>query len=63
MPFKGRLEEWYAQHQTIDTYFKLIILTAWVIVFPRLNVVWSAFPDLPFPDARLASLLGLQRRA
>lgn len=63
MPFKGRLEEWYAQHKTIGTYFKLIVLTAWIVVFPRLNVVWRVFPSLPFPDAHLASLLGLQPRA
>lgn len=63
MPFKGRLEEWYVQHQTIGIYFKLILLTAWVVIFPRLSVVWRSFPDLPFPDAPLASLLGLQRRS
>lgn len=63
MPFKGKLEEWYAQHQSIGTYFKLILLTAWVVVFPRLNVVWRVFPDLPFPNTHLASLLGLLHRA
>lgn len=62
MPFKGQLEEWYVQNQTLGTYFKLIFLTAWVVVFPSLKVVWRIFRDLPFPDAYLASLLGLQAR-
>lgn len=63
MPFKGRLEEWYSQHRTLSTYFKLIMLTAWIVVMPRLNVVWWVCPGLPFPEPQLASLLGLQHRA
>lgn len=59
MPFKGSLEEWYTQNQSLGTYFKLIALTAWVVVFPRLDIVWRVFPDLPFPNQTLASLLKL----
>lgn len=59
MPFKGSLEEWYTQNQALGTYFKLIALTAWVVVFPRLDIVWRVFPDLPSPNQTLASLLKL----
>lgn len=59
MPFKGRLEEWYMQNQTLGTYFKLIALTAWVVVFPRLEIVWRVFPNLPSPNQHLAALLRL----
>lgn len=59
MPFKGSLEEWYTQNQSLGTYFKLIALTAWVVVFPRLDIVWRVFPDLPSPNHSLASLLKL----
>lgn len=59
MPFKGSLEEWYTQNQSLGTYFKLIALTAWVVVFPRLDIVWRFFPDLPAPNQTLASLLKL----
>jgi lipopolysaccharide/colanic/teichoic acid biosynthesis glycosyltransferase len=59
MPFKGSLEEWYTQNQSLGTYFKLIALTAWVVVFPRLDIVWRVFPDLPSPNQTLASLLKL----
>ena len=60
MPYKGRLEEWYARHRTTGIYCRLILLTLWVVVFPRLDVVWRMFPDLPRPDAHLAGLLGVQ---
>lgn len=60
MPFKGKLEEWYTQNQSLMTYFKLIILTALVVVFPRLDLVWRIFPDLPYPDQNLASSLRLK---
>lgn len=59
MPFKGTLEEWYTQNQTLGTYFKLIALTAWVVAFPRLDIIWRVFPDLPSPNQTLASLLRL----
>lgn len=63
MPFKGRLEEWYARNRSLGTYFKLIALTAWVVAVPRLDIVWRAFPGLPFPDEHLARLLGLSGRS
>lgn len=63
MPFKGRLEEWYAQNRTLGTYFKLILLTGWVVVSRRMHVIWRCFPDLPFPDNKLAPLLGLSAHA
>ena len=59
MPFKGELEEWYTQKQSLVAYFKLIILTAWVVVSPRLQIVWRVFPDLPYPSPRLAAMLKL----
>lgn len=59
MPFKGALEEWYTENQTLGTYFKLIGLTAWVVAFPRLDIIWRVFPDLPSPNQTLSSLLRL----
>jgi lipopolysaccharide/colanic/teichoic acid biosynthesis glycosyltransferase len=63
MPYKGRLEEWYADNSTIGTYLKLIILTALVIFNPRIDVIWTAFPDLPRPSEQLAHMLGLNAHA
>ena len=47
MPFKGSLEVWYVSHQNLWSYFCLIGLTAWVVLFPRSNLVWRLFKDLP----------------
>ncbi len=51
MPHKGILEQWYVQNQGIWNYFLLIILTAWIILFPNSRALWNVFPDLPkIPD-------------
>ncbi len=46
-PFKGDLEIWYQNHKSFILDFKLIFLTAWVVVFPdsKLYEIW--FKDLP----------------
>ena len=46
-PYKGALEMWYQKHMGLWTDFMLIFLTAWVIVFPRSELVYRVFPDLP----------------
>ena len=54
MPYKGLLEEWYVQRQGIALYIKLIVLTAWVVAFPKSKAVWKLFPELPAPPKELA---------
>ncbi|MCC6836991.1 MAG: sugar transferase, partial [Bacteroidia bacterium] len=34
-PFKGNVELWYQQNKSLITDFKIILLTAWVILFPK----------------------------
>lgn len=46
-PYKGVLEMWYQEHLGIRTDCWLIFLTAWVIVFPRSNLMDRVFCDLP----------------
>ena len=53
MPYKGSLEVWYVSHQSIWSYFCLIGLTAWVVLFPRSDLVWRLFKDLPAPSKDL----------
>ena len=53
MPYKGSLEVWYVSHQSILSYFCLIGLTAWVVLFPRSDLVWRLFKDLPAPPKDL----------
>ena len=46
-PFKGDLEKWYQNNYSFSTDFKIIILTAWVIIFPKSNLTYKWFPSLP----------------
>jgi lipopolysaccharide/colanic/teichoic acid biosynthesis glycosyltransferase len=46
-PFKGSVEKWYQQNQSFSTDFKIIILTAWVIIFPKSDLIYDWFKDLP----------------
>lgn len=49
-PFKGKLEQWYQEKYSFLTDTKLIILTAWVIIFPKSNLVYKWFKTLPKRD-------------
>ena len=48
-PYKGKVEAWYVEKQGLIVYFYLILLTIWVILFPKSDLVWRLFKDLPFP--------------
>ena len=56
-PYKGKLESWYVKHYQLRTYFKVIIMTIWVIIFPSSGRVWSVFKNLPEPPNELKSIL------
>lgn len=55
MPYKGEVEMWYVTHQGVYTYFTVILLTVWVVLFPRSELVWSLFPTLPKMPNELAA--------
>ena len=46
-PHKGALEMWYLRHVSLWTDVKLIVATAWVVVFPASRLVDSWFRGLP----------------
>ena len=46
-PHKGALEMWYLGHISLWTDIKLIVATAWVVVFPASGLVDSWFRGLP----------------
>lgn len=48
-PYKGEVEAWYVGKQGLITYFSLIMLTIWVVLFPKSDLVWRFFKDLPSP--------------
>lgn len=57
-PYKGELEQWYVSRANIIIYFALIILTAWVVLFPKSITVWKTFKSLPIPPSSLSTDLG-----
>ena len=52
-PFKGEVEAWYSDKQNLGVYFTLIFLTVWVVIFPKSDVIWRIFKDLPVPSDNL----------
>ncbi|GHV42953.1 glycosyl transferase [Spirochaetia bacterium] len=46
-PFKAMLESWYVDHKSIINYFKIIIVTALVILKPNSGIWKKSFKDLP----------------
>ena len=56
-PYKGELEKWFSQNQSLYLYFSLIFLTAWVVFFPKSGIVWKVFPRIPSPPDSLKEVL------
>lgn len=52
-PYKGELELWYVEHQSIGLYIVLILLTAWVVIFPKSKLHLKLFKSLPQPPQEL----------
>lgn len=46
-PYKGELEIWYQEHLSFHTDVMLVFLTAWVILFPKSDLVYKIFRNLP----------------
>jgi lipopolysaccharide/colanic/teichoic acid biosynthesis glycosyltransferase len=46
-PAKGELELWYQRHLSFWTDCMIIFLTAWVILFPKSQLLHKVFKDLP----------------
>jgi len=52
-PYKGRLEAWWVKNRSLKNYFLLIVLTVWVIVFPKSTLLVTLLKDLPPPPQEL----------
>ncbi len=46
-PYKGELEIWYQQNKSIILDIILILLTAWVVIFPSSELHFKLFKNLP----------------
>lgn len=48
-PYKGALELWYQNNLSLIVDFKILIVTAWVVVFPKSTLIYKWFKGLPSP--------------
>ena len=55
-PYKGALEKWYIQHESLTNYFLIIFVTAWVVFFPSSKIAHRVFSGLPNPPRELMHL-------
>lgn len=49
-PHKGELEKWYQENQSFITDLKIIFATAWVVLNPNSDIVYSWFKGIPKRD-------------
>ena len=42
-PYKGGVEAWFVGKQTLSVYYPLILLTVWVVLFPKSDIVREFF--------------------
>jgi lipopolysaccharide/colanic/teichoic acid biosynthesis glycosyltransferase len=49
-PFKGEVEKWYQKNYSFLVDLKIIFLTAFVIIFPESDIIYSTFKSLPKRD-------------
>ena len=47
IPYKSELEAWYVKNSSIKNYFLIILITAWIIIFPSSKIIDFSFKDLP----------------
>ena len=53
IPYKGKVEAWYVTNQFLYTYFSVIFVTIWVVLFSSSGLVWRVFKGLPVPPDEL----------
>ena len=46
-PYKGELELWYQEHQSFWVDLMIMFLTFWVLLFPKSQLMFKVFKDLP----------------
>jgi lipopolysaccharide/colanic/teichoic acid biosynthesis glycosyltransferase len=59
-PYKGQLEIWFVKNRSLSNYFKAIVVTMIVVLFPESRVAWKAFKGLPVPPNALKKTIKYQ---
>lgn len=60
-PYKGALEIWYVKNNNLTNYFKAIIITLIVVLFPKSQAAWLTFKGLPVPPDNLKFALNFKK--
>lgn len=47
IPYKSDLEIWFVENNSFSIYIKVILVTAWVVIFPKSNIADIVFKGLP----------------
>ena len=47
IPYKSDLELWFVKNNTLWLYVKIIVVTAWVVIFPSSTIADKAFIGIP----------------
>jgi lipopolysaccharide/colanic/teichoic acid biosynthesis glycosyltransferase len=47
IPYKSDLEIWYVTNNSIVLYFKIILITAWVVIFSKSRIAEKMFNKIP----------------
>ena len=55
-PYKGEVEKWYIDNQSLTNYFLIIFVTVWAVLSPGSRIIWRVFPSLPHPPKELAGI-------
>lgn len=53
-PYKGALEMWYQRHASVFIDMHILLMTGWVIIFPKSKVLHKVFAGLPEGYAQFA---------
>jgi len=52
-PYKGKVEQWYQKNQSFTLDFFIIFCTAWVILFPKSDLLYNTYKTIPQKPASL----------
>lgn len=53
-PYKGKVEEWYQKHISLKTDVLILFLTVWAIIFPKSELHFKIFKDIPERPSQLS---------